>query len=605
MLKELMADKLTVKVYESRQAMGQDAAKAIAAEINRLLETKPTINMVFAAAPSQNEVLEALTKEAVDFTRINAFHMDEYVGLTLKDEQSFGHFLNTHLFDLVPFKHVYYIAEYGENYAELLEKNPIDIVVLGIGENGHIAFNDPGVADFNDKKRIKVAELDLVCRTQQVHDGCFPTLDTVPTHALTLTIPQMVSAGAMFCVVPAKTKRQAVTRTVTEAISEACPATILRRHANATLFCDSDSGADLLDSAIPEKRLNVAIIGQGRSGRDIHGAFFRSEENTRFNVVAVVDALPDRRERAKQEYGCDVYEDYHELFGRTDIDLVVNSTFSYLHAPISTDLMVHGFNVICEKPFARTYEEGARVVAQAKKTGQFLLAFQQSRFAPYFTRVKEILATGKLGKPIQYSIYYCGFARRWDWQTSQAFGGGGLRNSGPHPLDQALALLDFDPNVQVFSRMDRVNVFGDAEDYTKALITAPGKPVVDLEVSSCNAYAPYVFIVSCERGSLRCTHTKIEYKYFDPATAPEQHQILTPLANPDGTPAYCHEKLDWTEAAEDIPGSVFTVGTKKYYDMVYEHLVFGKPTEITMDQVLLQLKVVDLIRSQNPLSVEE
>ena len=118
------------------------------------------------------------------------------------------------------------------------------------------------------------------------------------------------------------------------------------------------------------KKLNVAIIGQGRSGRDIHGAFFRSDMNDKFNVVAVVDALPERRERAAREYGCPVYADYKELFGIDGIDLVVNSTFSYMHTPISIDLLEHGFNVVCEKPFAKHYEDGCRVIKAAKKSGK-------------------------------------------------------------------------------------------------------------------------------------------------------------------------------------------------------------------------------------------
>ncbi len=161
------------------------------------------------------------------------------------------------------------------------------------------------------------------------------------------------------------------------------------------------------------KKLNVAIIGQGRSGRDIHGAFFKSAANECYNVVAVVDALAERRERAANEYGCDVYGDYRELFMRDDLDLVVNSTFSYQHAPISIDLLEHGLNVVCEKPMAKTYEDGCRMVLAARASGRMLNIFQQSRFAPYYRRIRELLNEGKLGRVIQASIYFSGFARRW------------------------------------------------------------------------------------------------------------------------------------------------------------------------------------------------
>ncbi len=242
-MKSLRKDKLVINVYSTRMEMGDAAAYDIAECILEALKHKESINMVFAAAPSQNEVLASLASKKLPWGRINAFHMDEYIGLDKAHPQSFGHFLDEHIFSLVPFKSVCYIADYGEKYAELLEKNPIDIVVLGIGENGHIAFNDPGVADFGDSLRIKRAKLDDICRMQQVHDGCFPTFDDVPEYALTLTVPQMISAKHMFCIVPAKTKAEAVRRTYTEEISEKCPATILRTHEHAVMYCDAESGS--------------------------------------------------------------------------------------------------------------------------------------------------------------------------------------------------------------------------------------------------------------------------------------------------------------------------------------------------------------------------
>ena len=244
---QFQKDNLAVEVFETRAEMGQAAADDIAVVLKKLLAEKDVVRIVFAAAPSQNEVLAGVcARTDLDWSRVDAFHMDEYEGLDKTHPQSFGTFLREHVFDHLPLRNVYYISDYGEKYEELLEKNPIDIVILGIGENGHIAFNDPGVADYNDPKRIKRAKLDDVCRQQQVNDGCFPTFDDVPEYALTLTIPQMISADYMFCVVPAKTKRDAVRRTVNEEVNDQCPATILRTHKNAKLYCDKDSGADLL-----------------------------------------------------------------------------------------------------------------------------------------------------------------------------------------------------------------------------------------------------------------------------------------------------------------------------------------------------------------------
>ena len=238
-------DKLTVNIYKTRTEMGLAAAEDIAACMKKLLSEKDGINMCFAAAPSQNDVLESLLSMPLPLERVNAFHMDEYVGLKKEDKQSFGFYLDEHIFRKVPFKAVYYVADYGLDYAKILEDNPFDIMCLGIGENGHIAFNDPGVADFSDPLRIKLAKLDDVCRMQQVHDGCFPTFDAVPEYAYTLTVPQMVSAKYMFCVVPAATKADAVYNTLNLDVTDRCPATVLRTHENAFLYCDADSAAKL------------------------------------------------------------------------------------------------------------------------------------------------------------------------------------------------------------------------------------------------------------------------------------------------------------------------------------------------------------------------
>ncbi|PWL48665.1 MAG: glucosamine-6-phosphate deaminase [Clostridiales bacterium] len=253
-VKTEQVDKLNVKVYQTREEMGKAAAEEAAAAIRAAIAAKGEINMIFAAAPSQNEFLAHLIADkSIDFTKINAFHMDEYIGLPADAPQGFGNFLRERLFDRVPFKTVNTIDSTAADpeaecrrYAALLQAHPCDIVCMGIGENGHIAFNDPHVADFGDKAAVKVVALDETCRQQQVNDGCFARLDDVPTHALTLTIPTLTAPEAVFCIVPAKTKANAVYAALRGGITEACPASILRRHANATLYCDADSAARVL-----------------------------------------------------------------------------------------------------------------------------------------------------------------------------------------------------------------------------------------------------------------------------------------------------------------------------------------------------------------------
>lgn len=257
-MKSFNRDNLSVKIFDTRSLMGEYAAAEVSKKINELLKEKKEINMIFAAAPSQNEFLASLAADrSIDFSRINAFHMDEYIGLEKNAPQGFGNFLKDHIFGLAPFKSVNYIngqaADYEaecKRYGDLLSKTEIDIVCLGIGENGHIAFNDPHVADFNDKSYVKVVDLDMKCRQQQVNDGCFSQLFEVPKNAFTLTIPAMTSAKYMFCMVPAKTKAQAVHDTIFAPIGEECPATILRTKKEAKLYIDRDSASLLEENAV-------------------------------------------------------------------------------------------------------------------------------------------------------------------------------------------------------------------------------------------------------------------------------------------------------------------------------------------------------------------
>ena len=248
-MKTLKKDKLVVEIYENRTLMGEAAARDIKAKIAELLEESQEINMIFAAAPSQNDVLKSLVEDKeIEWKRVNAYHMDEYIGLDKDAPQGFGNFLKAHIFDLVPLKSVNYIdiaatdpEKEAERYGKLLDENPTDIVIMGIGENGHIAFNDPPVADFNDKKMVKPVKLDEVCRQQQVNDGCFASIDEVPTHAMTLTVPTLVRAPYLFCIVPAPTKAKAVYETLNGSIDEHCPASVLRTHDNAKLYLDDQS----------------------------------------------------------------------------------------------------------------------------------------------------------------------------------------------------------------------------------------------------------------------------------------------------------------------------------------------------------------------------
>lgn len=300
------------------------------------------------------------------------------------------------------------------------------------------------------------------------------------------------------------------------------------------------------------KKIRVAIIGQGRSGRDIH-AFSLSQLKEQFEIVAVADKLEERLERAKLELNCDVYSDYHDLFKRNDLDLIINSTPSNYHFPITKEILEHGFNVLCEKPLARTAAEVDILIDTATRSGKLLAVYQQSRYAPAFIKIQEIIESGMIGRVVQVSIAYNNFARRWDWQTLKANNGGNLLNTGPHPVDQALQFFGSDVMPRVTSIMDRANTAGDAEDFVKVILHGHGRPVIDVEISSCCAYPSFTYNVQGTNGGIKGSTTHLDWKYFKPEEAEELQLVRVPLVNEKNEPAYCREQLKWYEESWEIP----------------------------------------------------
>jgi len=250
-MRQQLVDRLAIRIHENRYLLGSDAVLMVTNRINNLLAQQEQINIIFASAPSQNEFLGFLKQETtIDWTRINAFHMDEYIELPENDPRTFASFLNNKLFNVLPFRSVNYIDGNAANigaecrrYAKLFAQFPPDIVCLGIGENGHLAFNDPPVADFNDGAMVKMVKLDAACRQQQINDGCFNTLADVPAYAITLTIPALMSGKYIYGVVPGINKAEAVYNTLNCDIIEKYPSTILRTHANTVLFLDKQSSS--------------------------------------------------------------------------------------------------------------------------------------------------------------------------------------------------------------------------------------------------------------------------------------------------------------------------------------------------------------------------
>lgn len=247
----LLTDCLRVNIYANQREMASAAAHRAHACLKSAIESRGHARAVLASAASQIQFLGALTQlPGLDWAKVTLFHMDEYLGVTADHPASFRRFLRERVEVRVhPRAYQYLQGEALEpikecqRYSALLKEAPIDLCCIGIGENGHIAFNDPPVADFSDPLTVKLVKLDEPCRRQQVGEGAFPTFEAVPQFAYTVTIPALCSATTLVCVVPERRKAQAVRNTLLGAIQPECPASILRRQPHATLFLDSESAS--------------------------------------------------------------------------------------------------------------------------------------------------------------------------------------------------------------------------------------------------------------------------------------------------------------------------------------------------------------------------
>ncbi len=242
---EFKCESMMVKVFESKVDLGLASAVFVSNKIKEVVDIKGKCRVIFATGASQFEFMSSLTTLTVPWDSVEAFHLDEYVGMSENHPASFRRYLRERLFDKVNPQKVHYLdgnapdpEKECKRYADLLLEDDIDLACIGIGENGHIAFNDPPVADFNDPKLVKVVELDEACRQQQFGEGWFPTFEDVPKKAFTQTVPAMMRAKVISCVVPDERKAQAVKNALRGPVSTACPASILRTHSSAILWLD-------------------------------------------------------------------------------------------------------------------------------------------------------------------------------------------------------------------------------------------------------------------------------------------------------------------------------------------------------------------------------
>lgn len=350
------------------------------------------------------------------------------------------------------------------------------------------------------------------------------------------------------------------------------------------------------------KKIRVGILGQGRSGYNIHASWLRNDQE-RYQIVAVADQLPERTKECVTDFGAKAFDDYEALLAdkTLNLDLVVNSLPSFLHPEGTRKALQAGYDVICEKPVARTVADFDSMVATAEACGKKLLPFQNSRFRPAFKKIQSIIDSGCLGRIIEIRMNYSGFSRRWDWQARRDMWGGNLLNTGPHPMDHAIVLFGEDtPNV--FARLVSDNPFGDAENYASVTLWGEGAPTIQVVVSSFMAYPQgETYNIQGTCGGLTGTFTDLKWKYFNPETAPQQ--ACKGTWSDDRS--YCKDSLIWEEKSWKIDADPdglqgrFTVA-EAFYDDAYGILTEHAPRVITLDQVRRQIAVMEEAHRQNP-----
>jgi glucosamine-6-phosphate deaminase len=255
---EIKIDELQTSIYQTNEELGMAAAEEATDILQRAIREKGDANVILATGNSQLTFLKAIRTKPIDWPKVNIFHMDEYIGLDPAHPASFPLFLRTHLLDYIQPKEFFLIppstlqnaAKICKNYEVLLRAYPVDLCVLGIGENGHLAFNDPPFADFEDSRWVKIVKLDEASRRQQVGEGHFKNIDEVPTHAITLTIPTLLAAKHLLALVPEARKADAVYRSLVDPVTVKCPGSILRHTPHAHLYLDADSASKILSQIL-------------------------------------------------------------------------------------------------------------------------------------------------------------------------------------------------------------------------------------------------------------------------------------------------------------------------------------------------------------------
>ena len=335
--------------------------------------------------------------------------------------------------------------------------------------------------------------------------------------------------------------------------------------------------------------IRVGIAGLGRSGWGIHARVFEKYRDM-YKVVGVFDPIEDRRQEAVNKFGCNACSEFDSLIEADEVELIVVSTPSYLHAPQTIEALEFGKNVVCEKPMATSLAEADAMIDAAKNTGNLLTIFQNLRYAPDFLKVREVVQSKKLGRIVLIKMSWHSFGRRWDWQTLRKFGGGELSNNAPHAVDQALQLFG-EKEPEVFCDLQRTLTLGDAEDHVKIILRAPESPMADIEITRACAYPQNSWLIMGTQGGLTGSASSIKWKYFNPKDLPTREVDTRPT--PDRS--YNREEIPWKEETWDI-GENYKSGEYTFYEELYKTLRHGAPVGIAPESVRRVMWVIEKCR---------
>ena len=348
--------------------------------------------------------------------------------------------------------------------------------------------------------------------------------------------------------------------------------------------------------------INVAIAGLGRSGWDIHAKTLK-ELPSLYRIVAVTDSDSARCKEAVDTFGCRAYGDFDAMIADPEVELAIIATPSHVHAEQTIAALSRGKHVVCEKPMALSSADADRMIAATNHSKRLLTVFHNMRYWPDFLKVREVIASGTLGRIVQVKITMHRFARRWDWQTVRAFGGGALFNGGAHLTDLALQLLlggddDADAIEPIVSAdLQRALAAGDAEDHVKILLRSPRADArvasVEVEVTNACAYPQDTWHVMGTAGGLRGSHDRLEWKWADFSELPERRADELPSA---ADRRFNREELRWQQASwtKDSPENA---DYRQFHEDVHHSIRNGTFPRITPQSVRRTIATLERCRT--------